>query len=65
MAYKGLGYIEAGRVPHVDYVYYEAICNVITMIRFDRTLKRLRGSYKKLYDIKRILLALKMYSGGI
>ena len=29
MVYKGLGCIEAGRVPHIDYVYVEAIFTMI------------------------------------
>ena len=50
MVYKGLGYIEAGRVPHIYYVYCEAISKDNTLMKIDRNLKRLRGSYKKLYD---------------
>ena len=61
MVYKGLGCIEMGRVPHIDYVYVEAICNGNSLMKFDRSLKRLRGSYKKLYGITCKILAL----GGI
>ena len=42
-------------------LYLKAIC----LMKFDRNWKRLRGSYKKLYDIKRIILVLKLYRGGI
>ena len=52
-------------MPHIDYVYCEAIFKSNTLMKFDRNLKRLRGSYKKLCDIKSILLALKLYRGGI
>ena len=65
MVYKGLGCIEAGRVPHIDYVYCEAISKSNTLLQFHRNLKRLRGSYKKLCDIESILLALKLCSGVI
>ena len=36
MVYKGLGCIEAGRVPHIDYVYVEAIFKSYWLIKFDR-----------------------------
>ena len=65
MVYKGLGCIEAGRVPHIDYVYCEAISKSNMLMKFHRNCKRLRGSYKKLCDIKSILLAFKLYRGGI
>ena len=65
MVYKGLGCIEAGRVPHIVYVYCEAISKSNMLMKFHRNCKRLRGSYKKLCDIKSILLALKQYRGGI
>ena len=26
VVYKGLGCMEADRLPHIDYVYFEAIC---------------------------------------
>ena len=65
MVYKGLGCIEAGRVPHIHYIYCEAISKSNTLMKFHRNLKRLRGSYKKLCDIKSILLALNLYRGGI
>ena len=65
MVYKGLGCIEAGRVPHIDKIYCEAISESNKLIKFHRNSKRLRGSYKKLGDIKSILLALKLYRGGI
>ena len=35
------------------------------LMKFERNLKRLRGSYKKLCDIKSVLFALKLYRGGI
>ena len=57
--------IEAGRVPPIDYVYCEAISKSNMLIKFDRNLKMLRGSYKKLCDIKSIRLALKLYTGAI
>ena len=31
MVYKGLGCIEAGRVPHSDCVYFKAICKGNTL----------------------------------
>ena len=65
MVYKGLGCIEAGRVPHIDYVYCEAMSKSNTLMKFHRNCKRLRGSYKNLCYIKSILLALKLYRGGI
>ena len=65
MVYKGLGCIEAGRVPHIDYVYCEAISKRNTLMKFHRNGKGLRGSYKTLCDIKSILLALKLYRRGI
>ena len=46
-----------GRVPHVDYVYVEAISKSNSLIKFDGNGKRLRGSYKKLYGTKCITLA--------
>ena len=57
MVYKGLGCIETGRVPHIDYVYVEAISKRNSLMKFDRNWKRLRGSYMKLYGIKCIILA--------
>ena len=59
--YIRAGCIEAGRVPHTDYVYFEAISKSNTLMNFDRNWKRLSGSYKTLYDIKCIILTLKMY----
>ena len=56
MVCKGLGCIEAGRVPHIDYVYCKAISKSNTLMKFHRNCKRLRGSYKKLYGIKCIIL---------
>ena len=61
MVYKGLGCIEKGSVPHIDYVYVEAISKSNALMKFHRNLKRLRGSYKKLCGIKCIILAF----GGI
>ena len=55
MVYKGLGCIEVGRVPHVDFVYFEAIS------KSNMKIERLRV----LYDIKCIILALKLYRFGI
>ena len=65
MVYKGLDCIEAGRVPHIDYVYVEAVSKSNTLLKFDRNCKRLSGSYQKLYDIKFIILASKLYRGSI
>ena len=61
MVYKGLGCIEMGRVPHIDYVYVEAISKSNALMKYHRNCKRLRGSYKKLYGIKCIILVF----GGI
>ena len=61
MVYKALGCIEVARVPHIDNVYVKAISKSNSLMKFDRNRKRLRGSYKKLYGIKCIILAL----GGI
>ena len=61
MVYKGLGCIEASRVPHIDYVYVKIISKSTALMKFDGNRKRLRGSYKKLYGIKCIKFAL----GGI
>ena len=36
MVYKGLGCIEVGRVPHIDYVYVEAISKSNAYMKFDR-----------------------------
>ena len=52
-------------MPHIDYVYCKAISKSNMLVKFDRNRKMLRGSYKKLCDIKRILLALKLYRGVI
>ena len=60
-----MGCIEAGRVPHIVYVNSEAIAKSNTLVKFERNRKGLRVSYKKLCDIKSILLALKLYRGGI
>ena len=30
-----LGCVEEGRVPHIDYVYWEAISKVNTLMKFD------------------------------
>ena len=46
MVYKGLVCIEAGRVPHTEFVYFEAISKINTLMKFDRNGKRLRGSHK-------------------
>ena len=45
------------RVPHIDYVYVEAISKSNALMKFNRNYKRLKGSYKKLCDKKSILLA--------
>ena len=50
-----------GRVPHIGYVNVVAISQSNTLMKFDRNWKRLRGSYKKLYDIK----CIKLDFGGI
>ena len=34
--YKGLGCIEAGRVPHIDYGYCEALSKGNPLIKIDR-----------------------------
>ena len=65
MGYKWLGCIEAGRVPHTDYVYFESISKSNMFMKLPRNRKRLRVSYKKLYDIKCIIKAFKLYRGGI
>ena len=52
MVYKGLVCIEAGHVPHIDYVCFKAVSKSNTLKKIDRNSKRLRGSYKKLYDKK-------------
>ena len=36
MVYKGLGCIEAVRVPHIDCVYVEAISKSNSLMKFDR-----------------------------
>ena len=36
VVYKGLGSIEAGRVPHNDYVYVEAISKSNALMKIDR-----------------------------
>ena len=43
MVYKGLECIEVGRVPHSDNVYFEALSKSLTLMKFNRNLKRLRG----------------------
>ena len=35
MLYKGLGCIEAGRVPHIDYVHVEAISKSNWLLKED------------------------------
>ena len=32
----GLGCIDMGRVPHIDYVYVEAMCESNSLMKFDR-----------------------------
>ena len=49
--------IESGRVPHIDYVYVEAISKSNALMKIHRNRKRIRGSYKKLCGIKCIILA--------
>ena len=61
MVYKGQVCIEAGRVPHIDYVNVEVISKSNSLMKFDQNLKRMRGSYKKIHGIKCIILGL----GGI
>ena len=39
-------------MPYTDYVYFEVISKRNMLVKFDRNLKRLRGSYKKSYIIK-------------
>ena len=56
-----LGCIEASHVPHIDYIYVEAISKSNSLMKFDRKGQRLRESYKKLNGKKCIILAL----GGI
>ena len=55
MIYKGLGCIKVGRVPHSDYFYFEAISKSNMKIEM----------LSVLYDIKCIILALKLYRFGI
>ena len=43
MVYKGLGCIEAALVPHIDYIYVEAVSKRNVLMEFDRNSKRLRG----------------------
>ena len=59
MVYKCQGCFEACRVPHIVYVYVEAISESNSLMKFDQNRKRLRGSDKKLYGIKCIILALR------
>ena len=63
MFYQGLGCIEARRVSHTDYVYFETLSKSNMLMKIDRNWKGLRGSYKKLFDIKCIIFPLKLYSG--
>ena len=35
MVYKGLDCFEAGRVPHIDYVYFKAVLKSNTLMKFD------------------------------
>ena len=58
MLYNGLGCIEASRVPHIYYVYLKALSKSNTFMKFDRNWKRLRVSFKKLFDIKCIIFPL-------
>ena len=37
VVYKGLACIEAGRVPHSDYVYFKAILSGNPLVKFNRT----------------------------
>ena len=64
MVYKGLWCIEAGRVSY-SHVDFEAITKSNMLMKFVCNLKRLMESDKKAYDIKCIILALKLYRGGI
>ena len=50
-----------GRVPHFVYAYFEPISISNMLMKFNLNWKRLRGSYKMLYDIKCIPLALRLY----
>ena len=43
VVYKGVGCIEAGRVPHSDYVCFEAMSKSITRMKFNGISKKLRG----------------------
>ena len=36
MVYQGLNYIEAGRVSHIDYVYFKAVSQSKTLMKIDR-----------------------------
>ena len=36
VVYKGLGCIEVGRVPHIDFVYVKAISKSNAIMKFDR-----------------------------
>ena len=35
VVYKGMGCIEAGRIPHIDYVYVEAISKSNELMKFE------------------------------
>ena len=65
VVYKGMGCIEASRVAHTDYFYFEAISESNMLMKFARNLKRIMEPNKKLYDLKCIILAFKLYRGGI
>ena len=47
-----------------DYAFY-AMSKINMLLKFNRNRKPLRGSYKELYDIKCILLDVKLYRDGI
>ena len=65
VVYKERGCIEAGRMHNHVYLYFEAISKGNTLKKIGRNWKRLIGSYKKLQDIKCIILALKVHRSGI
>ena len=49
MVYKGLVCNEAGRVPHSDYVYFKAVSKRLTLMKFNRNIKRPRGRTLRRY----------------
>ena len=65
VVYRGLDCFETGCVPHIDYVYFKAVFKRNILMTIDWNWKRLKGLYKKLCDIKCIILATKLCRGGM